>query len=34
MRRGMGNKMNIISLNNNLGDYDKHLKSIKIQNGA
>lgn len=34
MRKGVGDKMNIIWLNNNLGDYDNHLQSVKIQNGA
>lgn len=34
MRKDTGDKMHIIWLNNNLGDHDNHLHSIKIQNGA
>ena len=33
MRKGIGDKMNIIWLNNNLGDCDNHVQSVKIQSG-
>lgn len=34
MRKGRGNTMSIICLNNHLGDYDNPLQGVKIQDGA